>query len=500
MTDIEQPEIKADAGPTAPEHKLETRILRGAGWVAIGFGSRQLITWLSMLVLVRLLEPDAFGVVALALTLVSALEYLRGSGVWAALVFRRGEVEEASASTFVYLLVSSVPIYGLWFATAPLLAGAFDAPELTGVLRVLALIVVFGGLSVVPAALLERDLNYSATARVHLGGAAAQVIAGLSLAFAGAGVWSLVAGQVAASAFEAAALWYLIPRRPSIRRASVGMLREVFRYGRFASTANIATFLSGTVDTIVVGRMLGATAVGFYSVAFRVATISESIFSYVIVKAMFPAFSIVQQDRDAFRQIFVRHAQRVALLVLPVAIFVALSAKPIVLALLGDEWSPVVTPVRILAVFGFVRALSATANEVFRGAGRPELAMWFSTANVVLLVPTLVVLTRWLELDGAALAVLISLTVTTLPALIRMMRLVGISANELTRMIRPSLFCSAVLALTLVILARTTSPAAPVTSLVAMLGGGLVAYLGSTAVFARSLLTPMWLDLRGTRT
>jgi O-antigen/teichoic acid export membrane protein len=496
---VAEVEERQDAPAADSSHKLETRILRGSAWLAFGFGGRQVITWLSMLVLVRLLDPETFGLMALAFTVVSALEYLRGSGVYAALIYRRTDIEEAAASAFVYLVASSAVIYVACFALAPLAADLFHASDLTGVLRAFALVLIIGGLSTVPSALLQRELRYAAAVVVDLGAACIQVVVAIGLAVAGAGVWSLVAGQLFAGAIEAAALWYIIGW-PSPRRASWPMMRELFRYGRFAGAANIATFVGGTVDTVAVGRILGATATGFYSVSFRLATMPESLIHAIIVKAMFPAFSIVQNDRPAFRQMFVRHAQRVVLFVLPATIFIVLAAKPIVLALLGEKWVTVVTPLRILAAFGFVRALSATTGSVFRGTGRPELAMWYAILNVVMLVPALFLLVPPLELDGASIAVLAALSAATLPALLQVIRIVGLSAGDLVQTVQAPLVCSGILALVLAFLLSMTEDTRPVVALVILVIGGVGGYLASIALFARSVVVPMWLDLRGTRT
>ena len=111
------------------------------------------------------------------------------------------------------------------------------------------------------------------------------------------------------------------------------------RYARFAGVWSVATFIKGTVDNIAVGRLLGATAVGFYSVAFRLATSADSLISYVILKAMFPAFASIQQDPEAFRRTFLQHVQRMLLIVLPVSLFLAIAAEPIVLTLLGQNGS-----------------------------------------------------------------------------------------------------------------------------------------------------------------
>jgi PST family polysaccharide transporter len=458
------------------------------------------MTWLSMLVLVRLIEPKAFGLLSLAYTIIVALEYLRGAGIWAALVHRRTQVEEAAASALVYLAITSLAVYALCFALAPAFAAAFHADQLTGVLRALAVITIFGGLNAVPGAIIERDLAYGLTARVDVLAAFAQITTSIALAVAGAEVWSLVGGQIAAAAFEFICLWYLVPWRPSPRLASWSMLRELSRYARFAGVWSFATFLKSTVDTIAVGRLLGATAVGFYSVAFRLATSPDSLFSYVILKAMFPAFASIQHDLEAFRRTFVQHVQRMLLLVLPVTIFLAIAAEPVVLTLLGRDWASIVTPVRILAIAGFVSAVSATTSAVFRGAGRPELAMRYVVANVVLLIPALIVLVKAFEVDGAAAAVLGCLAVTTIPALFRTLRLIELPVRSLLQASRAALVCSTILAAVLAVLLPATEAARPVVAFAVMLGGGIGAYLASTAVFARGVVIPMWLDLRGSGT
>ena len=208
---------------------------------------------------------------------------------------------------------------------------------------------------------------------------------------------------------------------------------------------------------------------------------------------------MVHEHPETLRRTFVRHMQRMVLIVLPVSIFLVVAARPIVLALLGEKWSSIVTPVRLLALAGFVSSLSATASAVFRGTGRPDLAMRYAVTNAVLLIPALIAMTKIWELDGAAIAVLACLTATGLPALVRAVRLVGVSGGELAKSIRPGIICSGILGVVLVALLAATETARPVVSLIVLLAGGVGAYLAGTAIFARSVIGPMWLDLRGTR-
>ena len=482
---------------TIPHKSLETRILRGSIWMALGFGSRQIATWLSMLVLARLLDPNAFGLMALSFVIISTIEYLRGEGLWSAIVHRRTEVEEAVASALVYWMISSLVVYGACFVLAPYFASLFHAESLAEVLRVLAVVTVLGSLSGVPSAILERDLAYSRNALADLLAVAAQVVTTIGLAIAGAGVWSLVAGQIAVHAVQCVVLWYVVPWRPSPRKASWSMLRELFKYARFASVWTFAIFVSGTADTVVVGRVLGAGAAGFYNVGFRLATSADSVLNNVILRGMFPAFSMVREHPEALQRTFVRHMQRMVLIVLPVSLFIVVAARPIVLTLLGEKWSSIVTPVRLLALAGFVSSLSATASAVFRGTGRPDLAMRYAVTNAALLIPALIAMTKLWELDGAAVAVLSCLTATTVFSFVRMRRLVGVPGGELTNAVRPGIICCGILGVVLVALVAATATQPSVVSLIVVLVGGVGAYLVCTALFARSVVGPMWLDLRG---
>src|SRR5206468_8852778 len=170
---------------------LDNRILRGSAWVAVSYGGRNAITLLTTLALARLLEPKAFGLVALAWTLLMVYDQIQNAGTAAALVYRREDVERTAASAQVFSSISSVVLYGVSFALAPVFAGAFHEPELTNVLRVLALLLIVKTSGLAPLAILERNIDFRRRAKCELSGAFAQGATALALAFADWGVWSL---------------------------------------------------------------------------------------------------------------------------------------------------------------------------------------------------------------------------------------------------------------------------------------------------------------------
>ena len=214
-------------------------------------------------------------------------------------------------------------------------------------------------------------MNFRTRAMGELSAGFVQLGVSVGLAVAGFGVWALVVGQLTASVAQSAILWALAPWRPNPRDASFHVLRELLRYGRFVSLGNILGLINRTLDNFVVGRVLGASALGVYSLAYRLGDFPTAVVGYAVGRVMFPAYSRLQDDLAAFRNAFVQNMERVALLALPTSVVMFVYAEPIVSVLLGHKWLGAVTPLRILAVYTVLRSFVSPTGAVFQGAGGP---------------------------------------------------------------------------------------------------------------------------------
>jgi O-antigen/teichoic acid export membrane protein len=476
---------------------LEGRILRNTGWVAIGLGGRQIASLLSTLILARLLDPEDFGLVALALTVLYFVEQVQETGVGSALIHRREDVEAAKASALIYSPLAGLVFYGFVFTGAPLLARFLHAPDLTSVLRVMALVLVFRGLGVVPGAILERNLDFRSRTFAEVVAIFPQIGLFLGLAFAGFGVWSLVFGHLAAVATQTALYWVLVPWRPSLRGASRRVLLELMRYGRFVGGATVVTVVSNAIVNVVIGRVLGTASVGLYSVAFRLADFPSSVIGFILGRTMFSVYSMLQHDLAAFRYAYVRNLQRIALLALPLSLGLAIAAEPIVRALLGDKWLPAVPALRILAVCAMMTPFGGVSAEALKGLGKPQWNLVFAVLFITVMIPALVLLTPRFGLEGAAIALVIAIGATVVPAVTVAARSVKLTARDFAQRLAPSVACSALLAATLSALLPESRSMSPAASLAFLVSVGVVVYAAATALFARSVVVPMWLSLRG---
>jgi lipopolysaccharide exporter len=491
------PPDPAEGFDESRHRELDKRILRGSLWTALGYGGRQVASFVGVLVLVRLVEPSAFGLIALASPFLFVLQYLQESGLSSALVHRREQIERAAATVLVFSPLTSLGLYAITFAAAPLASDILHAPRLTNVLRVLGLLLIIRSLGIAPAALLEREMGFRARAQADVAAAVTQLTTSVALAAAGAGVWSIVAGQLAGESAGTCLYWLKVPQRPNPRDASVKMLRELGRYGRFVGAGNILNVANNTADNMLIGRLLGTTSLGFYSVAFRLALLPNSVIGYVVGRVMFSVYSSLQHDRAAVKRVYLQNLQRIAIFALPVGLMLILAARPIVLTLLGEKWSPAIAPLRILAVFGLVKSFLAPSGEVFKGLGHPKYSLIFEAVFSVPVIAGLAVLVPAYGLIGAPLALLLGLLISALPEFVLCCRLQSIRPSDLASALGRPAAAAALVAIALFSSVELTRSAPPALSLAIAAAAGAVAYGVGTALFARTIVGPMWTNLRG---
>jgi O-antigen/teichoic acid export membrane protein len=479
---------------------LDTKILRSSAWAVLGYGGTQALSFLTMLVLARLLAPEDFGVVALAIAIIAVAQVAQESGMGAALIVHRGDLRRAAASVSVFSPLMACGLYLSCFAAAPVFAEIFDEPELTSVLRAMALALVLRGLAIMPLSLLQREMRFRSITVIELGGGLAQAATAIALGLSGAGVWSLVAGQLALGVVQLVLAWCFTPLRPSPFEARRETLGRLMRFGRHVGIANLINYGNANAEGLVVGRVLGATALGYYTIASRHATMPVKVIGNILGRGVFPALSRVHDDPVRFRRIWLDNVQRLALLSTPAAIGLALVAEPFVITFLGEKWRPAVVPLQILALNGIVRTFSATAGEVFQALQKPKLRVYSECAYLVLIVPAVAVGAHWHGLEGAAAAVVLVNVAFGVSLLAGIMNLLHVAARELAEaLLRPAAGW-ALLAASLLMLRPMVDEFSSAFALFALVSVGAVVYTVVVALFARKIVVTMWLSLRGART
>jgi lipopolysaccharide exporter len=362
----------------------------GAGWQSLSYLGGKLLVLASTIVLARLLTPSDFGLVALALVFVTYAEVVADLGVAQALIYLPKKRASADAAVVVSA-VWSIALVLVAVAAAPAVAAFFGRPDVTPIFRVLSVSLLLNGVGQVPDALLRRDLRFRTQIAGNLARALVQGVVSVTLAVAGAGPWSIVFGQLAGEAAWAAVLWALVDYRPvrGFHRVARDDLREVLRYGAPAAGNALVLSLVFNIDYLIVGRRLGARALGFYTLAFRIPQMLIVQVFYILSTVTFPLFARVRESAERLRGGYLLAVKLQSVYGVLAGMLLAVAAPDLVPLVFGAEWTPSVVPLRALALYAMFRSLGIGAVDLFKAVGRPALAFRLSLLRLAVVAPLL---------------------------------------------------------------------------------------------------------------
>lgn len=479
--------------PTASE--LGRRTLRATSWAYAAYlGQRGMVLVITAL-LARILAPAEFGLVALALMVIAVLETFADLGLSAALVIVDDERAEADSHTvFRWVLVMSAGVALVVAALGSTLATFFGEPALVRMLPVLALAVVVRGFGVTHYALAQRSLDFRSRTVAEVADVAVRGAVALALAASGRGAWSLIIGHVAGSTVFAATLWLLVRWRPDLRRARTP-LRRLMAFGGALTGVNVLASIIANADYVIVGRVLGVTALGLYTIAFKLPEALISNLSTVAGRVLFPAFAGEDREKLPWR---LMTAFRFTLLVcLPVAMMMVILAPELVAAVFGHEWGAAVGPMRWLVAYALATALGTPAGSVYKATGRADILIRLALPRTVIgVVAIAVVASRGIAfVAGANTAMEVILTVT---GLVVARRLLGLRLREVARSCAPIAVAGIAAAAIMVGIAALVRD--PLITLGLAVPAGAATYLGGLWLVGRDVLEHVWRLARPART
>lgn len=379
-----------------------TSVASGVSWVGAGHVISQLSWFGSLILVAALVPPGSFGSMAAAMVIVQVAWLLVGSGTRGALVvssrLSRAEVLRSLRRTVAMGIVAGLAAAVTARPLLPLLAPGADPL----ILQALALSVALYGISIVPLALLQREMCFKHHAAANAGAATLASALAAGAALAGLGIWALVLRQVLFQALLAVFAWgaarTLVPAaaadEPPPRRDPVA--RWFFGVGLIA-------FVSLNVDYVLVGRFTGVAELGFYSLAFTLAFAPVTQFAWQIGKVLF-ASAARAGDTAAVAAQAARAVRLAALFVWPLVVPAAVVAPLLLPSLLGPEWRPMVLPFQLLLAVGAMHGVLAVLREFLLGRGGVRSCLGIDVAWLIGTILLLLALVPRYGIVGAAIA------------------------------------------------------------------------------------------------
>ena len=442
---------------TAPS----TGVVSGLAWTLTGMMGTRTITLAGLAVLARLLAPDDFGILAFALAYITYVAALGDLGTTMALIYWPGRTHQAAQVTFAAAIASGCAWLGLTALFAPAIAGFFGHASGAPVLMAVACSVPIQALGSTHEALCRKSLRFSAWIVPELGLAAAKALVSIVLALNGFGVWSLVWGHLAGHVLRTILLWLTVPWRPTLTMPW-GLVRPMFAYGRSIVAVNVLAVVVHHADLLIVARLLGVTALGFYQMAAKVPEMTITVLVRAVSSVLFPALSRVHASGGDAAATWLRALQGIGLAVVPAAVGLIALAEPIVVMLFGPQWTASIPAVQALAAVACLRAIGTPGGDLLKASGRPGALVVLAVVKAVLLVPALLFGAPY-GLAAVAVAVLAVTVITAISDTAAACVVTGTPARVVMAALRPAAVAgSAVAAALLIVDAIVGAVPAPV--------------------------------------
>ena len=377
-----------------PSAQLDRSLIHGIAWTSVIRWGTQLLSWVVTLFVAHLLAPSDYGLVGMALIYFGLAQLLCDAGLTGAIVQVRGLQERELASIGAVAALVGIALCAVTLVSAPYVATFFREGRVSGILMVLSLTFPIRSLQILPRGLLMRDLQFRTLAFMDGIESLVVMTTTLVMALAGAGYWSLVGGPIVGTVTSTALCFWWRPHRLALPR-DLEALRPALRMGWHLLVSGIAWYAYSNADFTVVGRVLGTSALGAYTLAWTIASVPVDRISSLVGRVTPAFFAAVQTDPPSLRRYLSLLTEGLALITLPLCLGLFLTARDFVTAFLGDRWNGVIVPLQLLALYAALRSVQLLAPQVLISTGRSGRNMMFSVLALIILPPVFYFGTRW---------------------------------------------------------------------------------------------------------
>jgi teichuronic acid exporter len=375
---------------------LKAKAIKSTAWYV---GTRvwiQALSWGVTIVLARILAPSDYGLFAMAFTVITFIELFQEFGLGVSIVQRRNLSEQQINAIFWILCGVSFTILAVTFLSAGWVAGFYQEPRLTWIIRFLSLTFLFNSLGVVPYSLLTREIDFKHRSLAEATGVVISAATSLAMAYLDYGIWALVVGQLVRAAVRNLAMFVSSRWIPSVD-ISFAEMGEILRFSLHMAGASAMGTLADTATTAIVGKFLGGYNLGLYSMAAALGKNNplHKLSTGVINQLSLPVFSKLQNELEVLQEYFLKITRYLAVISLPMQLGMAFVARDLVLILLSEKWLPIVGFLQVFSLTGIFHIVTLPAAPLLTARGRADLNIRFSSLYFLMTSAAYLVGARW---------------------------------------------------------------------------------------------------------
>lgn len=354
------------------QESLRNKAFKGTVWSSLERFSVQGVQFLVMILMARMLTPDDYGLVGMVAIFIAISQSLVDSGFSQALIRKQERSEIDNSTVFFFNIVVGIIIYFALFFSATLIADFYDEPILVPIIRVIGLSVIINSLVVVQRALLTIHLDFKTQAKSSFVGAILSGIIGITMAYAGFGVWAIVWQQVSNLIVVTSLLWILSHWKP-IWTYSWRSFFDLFGFGSKMLVAGLLETIFRNIYLILIGKFFKASDLGYYTRANQFTDFASSNITGIFQRVTYPVLCTIQNDDVRLSDVYRRLLRISTFIIFPLMTGLAAVAKPIVISLLTEKWLFSAILIQILCFSQMWYPVHAINLNLLQVKGRSDL-------------------------------------------------------------------------------------------------------------------------------
>lgn len=369
---------------------LTTKTVKGVGWS----GTSQIVTqgfqFIVKIILARLLLPDDFGIIGMALIFTTLMQTVNELGLSAAIIQRKDINNTHLSTSFWISIIMGLILCAVTIIASPFIAVFFKKELIQPVISILSIGFILGSFGIVHRTLLVKKIDFKNVAIAEAGAAAFSGIVSVVLALLGFGVWSLVIGSLIGNLGSSVLLWITCSWRPSMI-FDLKSFKELFGFGKNVMGSRILDYIESNADYLLIGKFLDANSLGLYTLAYQMAIFPLSKISHIFARVAFPAFSNIQDDNAKLRIYYLKVIKYTSLITFPLLAGLAIIAPEFIPIAIGEKWMPMVLPLQILCILGALNSIGTHVGTILLCKGRPDIQFkWSIFTSIVLPIAILI--------------------------------------------------------------------------------------------------------------
>jgi PST family polysaccharide transporter/lipopolysaccharide exporter len=463
------------------------KALRGVVWLLLSNWITKSLSFIQTIILVRLLSPNDFGLFGILWVIVGTIETFTSTGVESALIQRKEIGRREMDTVWVIGLLRGIVKATLLFVSAPFVGTFYDAPLLTPITQLFALTYLFGSFRNVGMVTFSREMDYRTLSLVGQATRLLQMIATVTLVVILRDVWGLVLGYAIGEAISVVLSYLVSPYRPTFS-FDLKSARSMFAFGRHILLCGVIIFLIERGDDALVGKVLGLETLGFYVLAYGLATMPSDYVTGILSQLTFTTFSRLQDEPEKLRASYLAALRFVSLGTIPASMGVALLAGEIIQVVYGPKWMPMVPALQMLCVFGMLKSIVSIPGGLFLGMGRPGYLTAVSAAQLVLMASVIYPLTTHFNIFGTSIAVTAPMVLVQGWAMKKSADLIGDRLSSLLKCLAVPVAGTGAMAVALIAAQGVTGGEITVLHLAGLIAFGAAVYAGAILAIDRELV------------